>query len=165
MILKYIYTIFLAVLVVTFVGVGIAAFYPGPKYPEYPIETAPIVYEPEKAPTESAQMREKRIRYEKDSRQFQKQNERYSKNVSTISIVASLIVLVASITLLSKILFLSDGLLFGGVLTLCYAIVRGFGSGDEKFRFAVVTIGLITAIFLGYWRFVRSEKATKKKKN
>jgi len=164
MILRYIYTIFLAVLIVTFVGVGIAAFYPSPKSPEYPIETAPIAYEIDKAPTESAEMRQKRINYEKESRNFQKVSEKYNKDVSTISVAASLLVLILSITLLSKILFISDGLLLGGVFTLMYSIIRGFGTGDEKFRFVVVTIGLVVAIFLGYWRFVRTEKNTKKKK-
>lgn len=164
MILRYIYTIFLAVLIVTFVGVGIAAFYPAPKSPEYPIEASPVAYEYDKAPTESAEMRQKRINYEKESRDFQKISEKYNKDVSTISVAASLLVLVLSITLLSKILFISDGLLLGGVFTLMYSIIRGFGTGDEKFRFIVVSIGLVVAIFLGYWRFVRTEKATKKKK-
>ena len=37
MILKFIYTVFIGVLFATLVGVGIAAFYPQPKYPDYPI--------------------------------------------------------------------------------------------------------------------------------
>lgn len=155
MLIKYIYTFFLAVLLVTFVGVGIAAFYKGPKMPEYPIGLSyPI--ESGKS-TESAETRQQQIKFDWEQRDFQKLNEKYSKNVSTISVIAALIILIFSITLLSKIEFISDGLLLGGVFTLGYAIVRGFGAGDEMFRFIVVSIGLATALFLGYWRFVKPQ--------
>ncbi len=159
MFLRYLYSFFLGVLLVTFVGVGIAAFYKAPKYPEYPIETQPLTQDPAKPATESPQMRQERISFEKNSRQFQKDSEKYNKNVSTIAIAASLAILVISITLLSKILYLSDGLLLGAVFTLIYAVVRGFSAGDEMFRFVVVTISLVVAIFLGYWKFVRKVKS------
>lgn len=158
MIIKYIYTFFLAVILVTFVGVGIAAFYKGPVMPEYPIRTTfPI----EENSTKSAEIREEQIKYEQESREFQKANESYNKNVSTIAVAAALLILVLSISLLSKISFISDGLLLGGVFTLGYAIIRGFGAGDEMFRFIVVSIGLFVAIFLGYLRFVKKEKSKK----
>lgn len=162
MLLRYIYTFFLAVLLVTFVGVGIAALYKGPKNPEYPIG---LSYPIEKS-SDSATMREQQIKYDTKQRDFLHQNEKYSKNVSTIAVTAALLILVFSITLLSKIDFISDGLLLGGVLTLIYAIFRGFGAGDEMFRFLVVALGLFVAIFLGYWKFVRVqslEKSSNKK--
>lgn len=158
MILKYLYSFFLAVLVVTFIGVGIAAFYKSPKYPEYPMETKPVMMAPAtEVTTESAEMTQKRMDFEIASKDYQKSSEIYNKNVSTIGVAAALLILSLSITLLSKIEFISDGLLLGGVFTLVYAIIRGFGAGDEMFRFLVVTVGLIVAIFLGYWRFVRKE--------
>lgn len=158
MLIRYLYTFFLAVLLVTFVGVGIAAFYKSPQRPEYPIETEPIVYEQNKLTSESAEVQQRRIKYEKDSRNFQKIEEVYNKNVSTVAIVAALFILVVSITLLNKILYLSDGLLLGGVFTLIYSVIRGFSAGDEMFRFVVVSIGLAVAVFLGYWKFVRTQK-------
>lgn len=161
MILRYLYTLFLAVLLVTFVGVGIAAFYKAPKYPEYPIQTEPVKLFPEQT-TESAEMRQERVDFEKKSRDFQKENEAYNKNVSTIAIAASLLILVLSVTFLTKILYLSDGLLLGGVFTLIYAVVRGFSAGDEMFRFIVVSVGLAVAVFLGYWKFVRHQTPNKK---
>ncbi len=162
MLLKYLYSIFLAVLIVTFVGVGIAAFYKAPKYPEYPIETKPVTMTPNGEVSESAEMIQKRADYEQESRDFQKAIETYNKNVSAIVIAASLFILIISITLLSRIMYLSDGLMLGGVITLIYAVVKGFSAGDEMFRFIVVSISLIVAIFLGYWRFVRSDNKSKK---
>lgn len=156
MIIKYIYTFFLAVILVTFVGVGIAAFYKGPKMPDYPTTLSYPAKEP--LSTDAAVMRTEQLKYDKDFKTWQKANETYNKNVSTIAVAASLLILVLSISLLSKIEFISDGLLLGGVFTLGYAVVRGFGAGDEMFRFLVVSIGLFAAIFLGYWRFVRKGK-------
>jgi hypothetical protein len=163
MLVRYLYSFFLAVLLVTFVGVGIAAFYKGPKQPDYPIDTE-TQFVADKPTTESAAMRQERIQYEKASREYIKLNEVYNKNVSTIAIIASLIILTVSITLLGKIAYLSDGLLMGGLFTLVYAVIRGFNAGDEMFRFIVVTIGLIVAIFLGYWKFVRSASLQQYKK-
>ncbi len=166
MLVRYLYSFFVAVLLVTFVGVGIAAFYKGPKQPDYPIEVE-TPYATDKPTTESAEMRQKRIQYEKESRSYIQLNEAYNKNVSTIAIAASLIILVISITFIGKIIYLSDGLLMGGLFTLVYAVIRGFNAGDEMFRFIVVTIGLIVTISLGYWKFVRTSlpKQPKKKLN
>ncbi len=161
MILKHLYTVFIAVLLVIFVGVGIAAFYKAPKYPEYPAESKPVTMLPTGEISESAEMTVKRADFDRESKTYQEKNELYSKNVSTISVIAALIILIISITLLSKIEIISDGLMMGGVFTLGYAITKGFGAGDEMFRFLVVSVGLFVAIFLGYWRFVRNEKKTK----
>lgn len=162
MVIRWLYTIFLAAILVTFVGVGIAAFYKAPKSPEYPIGLSYPQISLEKS-SDSAQMRADQTKFDKEQRVFQKSNEVYNKNVSSIAMIASLLILILSISLLSKILYLSDGLLLGGVLTLGYSIIRGFGSGDEMFRFIVVTIGLVVVVFLGYWKFVRNFKPVAKK--
>jgi len=70
--------------------------------------------------------------------------------------------LVLSLTVLHKIEILTDGFLLGGLLTLLYAIVRGFGSDDNKFRFLMVTVGLIVALILGYIKFIRPKAASSK---
>ncbi len=81
----------------------------------------------------------------------------YNRNVSIISVTAAVIILVASLTLFKRILLIADGLLLGGVLTLIYSIIRGFGTEDNMFRFIVVLIGLITALILGYIKFIRKK--------
>lgn len=161
MIIRWLYTVFLAALLVTFVGVGIAAFYKAPKSPDYPTELKFPETQPTTSPSAMTIQRQKD--FDKKQQEFMDQNNLYNKNVSSIAIAASLIILILSITLLGKIMYLSDGLLLGGVLTLGYAIIRGFGSGDEMFRFIIVTIGLVVAVFLGYWKFVRNLKLIAKK--
>lgn len=154
MIIRYIYSFFLGALLALFIGVGIAAFYQSPKQPEYPIMTAPIKADGTQSQIDLQKQRE----YELRSRDFQKQNETYSKNVSAIAIIAAVVLVVVSLLLFEKILILSDGILLGGIFTLVYAIIRGFGNHDEMFRFFVVSVGLLVALFVGYWKFVKGNK-------
>lgn len=159
MIIRIVYSLFIGVLLATFVGVGIAAFYPAPERPEYPVE---LSIPQTKAQEESPEIRTQRIEQEKKQRDFQKLDEKYNKNVSIIAVVAAIIVLVVSLTLLRHILIIADGLLLGGVFTLIYSIIRGFVTNDNQFRFVVVTIGLITALTLGYLKFVKTKEKKSK---
>ena len=158
MIVRIAYTVFIGILLATFVGVGIAAFYPSPKPPEYPIELTklrPVVGGEQQYTPEEVQKQQEN---EKAQREFQKQSQIYNKNVSIIAVSASVIILTITLVFLGKILFLADGLILGGVLTLLYSIIRGFQSQDEMFRFIVVSIDLVIALFLGYVKFIKSKK-------
>lgn len=156
MLIRYVYIVFIGVLLALFVGVGIAAFYPSPKNPESQIYPTKSFYEPNLTSTESAELRRQDIEQQKVWQKFNDETQEYNKNVSIIAVAAAILILIVSLTLVSKILILADGLLLGGVLTLLYSIGRGFGSNDEKFRFVVVTIGLIVALFLGYLKFIKN---------
>jgi len=87
----------------------------------------------------------------------------YSRNVSIISLAASLLILAIGLVVLYKTTIISDGMVLGGVLTLLYSIVRGFGAEDSLFRFFVVTVGLIVALILGYIKFVKPLHLSSKK--
>ena len=159
MILKYIYTVFLGILLATFVGVGIAAFYPQPKYPQYPPMFAPQAVKPfseaQNDSTQAALLQKQEQESYRISQDFQKLSEDYNKNVSVISLTSAIIILLLSLTLVKNLIYIADGTLLGGVLTLLYSIVRGFGSQDDMFRFVVVTIGLLIALILGYIKFIK----------
>lgn len=157
MVLKLAYTIFIGILLSLFVGVGIAAFYPQPQYPEYPsFLNKPYQVEPNS--TESAQLEKEQKAFDEKTKAFQKENETYNKNVSMISLGASVLYLLLGLLLVTRLRIISDGLLLGGVLTLMYSIVRGFGANDDIFRFLVVTAGLVIALILGYVKFVKGER-------
>lgn len=159
MVIKFVYTIFLALLIALFVGLGISAFYPGPKEPLYPVEL-----DAEKPGCEeTAELKGIREEYNRSQRDFTENFKPYSRNVSIISITAAILILIASLTLLSKIKMIADGILLGGVFTTIYSIIRGLMSEDTKFRFLIVTIGLLIALILGYIKFIKpKEKAEKK---
>lgn len=152
--LKYIYTFFIGVLVATFIGVGIAAFYEGPQPPEFPVEET---YPEKIAPSASLSAEERaiNIKHEQAYRDFQTLNKLYSRNVSVITTIASVLLLVIALTMLKKLDLLSDGLLLGGLFTQLYSIIRGFESQDNKFRFLVVAVGLATSLIVGYLKFIK----------
>ena len=149
--LKVLYTIFLAIMLAFFIGLGIEAFYTTPKAPEYPSE---LQYNA-KAPSEmTPQLQQMQKDYDQKMKDWQKENSVHSRNTSMLAVACSIIILVLSLTLLQKISILSDGFLLGGLLTLLYAIIRGFGSDDSKFRFLLVSVGLLVALIFGYIKFI-----------
>lgn len=150
MVIKIIYTLFLALLVAFFVGLGIDAFYPGPTMPVYPTELDQVKQGCEESLEQQAlrkQFNEAQVKYMEDSKP-------YNRNVSIISLIAAIIILVVSLTLISKIKMIADGILLGGVFTTIYSIVRGIMCQSSQFRFIIVTIGLVIAFILGYIKFI-----------
>ena len=162
MLIKYVYIVFLGLILATFVGVGIAAFYKGPTYPETPAALK-YPYAPEASTASpSAEYIRQQEAFDAKSKEFQKQNDTYNRNVSMIALGFAIVMLVVSLVFFKKILVIADGVLLGGVLTLAYSIIRGFNTNDDVYRFLVVGAGLMTAMALGYIKFVAPQ--TKKKK-
>lgn len=162
MLIRYVYIVFVGILLAAFVGVGIAAFYKGPKNPDTPIELR--FPEAKQLETTSSAYMQKQLEFDQKSQEFQKQNEGYSRNVSIIALLAAVVMLVLSLTLLKQIVIIADGLLLGGVLTLAYSVIRGFGSNDDMVRFLVVTASLLVSLTLGYIKFVKNFENTSQKK-
>jgi len=149
-----IYKLFVGLLLATFVGVGIAAFAPEPRFPEPPVTMRGPLGE-QASPEAQREFEE----FQRTSRAFRVEMAAYSRNVSVISAVAAIAMLVLSLTALRAIPIFSDGFLLGGILTFGYSIVRGFGAEDNTFRFIIVAVGLVIALGLGYVRFVRPKAA------
>jgi len=159
MTLRIIYTIFLGILLAAFIGVGIAAFYPQPRYPEYPTELNYKAFPaPEPSSTQEAELIQKQKDFDIKQKEFSKMNESYGKNVSLLAIGFSIAILIVSILIASRLLILSDGLLLGGLLTLGYGIIRGFSPSDSMFRFVIISIGLAVALILGYVKFIKPQR-------
>ena len=161
MVLKYVYIVFIGVLLAIFIGVGIDAFYSSPEYPE-----TPLLLELYKTPIEpvcdtaiSAQLEKEQIAFDENLKLYQENSEKYNGNVSIFSLIAAILILILSLTILRNINVIADGLLLGGVMTLLYSVVRIFGSGNDKIRFAVVAVGFIVSLVLGYLKFIKSQES------
>jgi len=154
MAIKPIYTIFLALLIALFVGLGIDAFYPGPTAPKYPL----ILDAAKQGCEETIEQKTAREEFIKAEDRYMEESKPYNRNVSIISLIAAIIILVLSLTLLGKIKMIADGMLLGGVFVTLYSIMRGLMSENSQFRFLVVTIGLIIAFALGYIKFIRPKE-------
>lgn len=162
MLIKYVYIVFLGLILATFVGVGIAAFYKSPTYPETPLSLKyPRSYAETFTATPSAEYIKQQEAFDKQSKDFQDKLNKYNQNVSMVSLGFAILMLIISLTFFKKISVIADGLLLGGVLTLAYSIIRGFNSNDDIFRFLLVGAGLIIAMALGYLKFVAPQRKNK----
>lgn len=153
MVIKLVYTLFLALLISLFIGLGISAFYKAPQRPEYPVSIE-FKVPGEQSEEEKAEME----RFNIEQEEYSKALKNYSRNVSIISLVAAIIILILSLTLLNKIKMIADGILLGGVFIMAYSIIRGLMSEDSLFRFIIVAIGLVIALILGYIKFIKPKE-------
>jgi len=152
--IKPIYTIFLALLIALFIGLGIDTFYPGPKAPEYPTK----LDEARMGCEETIEQQTLSKEFNEAQNQFSEELKSYNRDVSTISLVAAITILVLSLTLSAKIKMIADGVLLGGVFVTIYSMIRALMSDSSEFRFLIITIGLIIALTLGYIKFIRPKK-------
>ena len=152
--LKALYAIAIAFLVVAFVGFGISAFYPEPRYPAYPNEVVGGTRPENRTP----QQKEKIEEFHQEEKAYRENISTYNLIVASISIGTAVLLLVGSIVWLSRFAVIGDGVTLGAVFTLFYGLIRAFLSNNEQFRFVAVAIGLVIVLALVYWRFVRSSQ-------
>jgi len=150
--LKNLYALFLGLILATFVGVGIATFYPEPKMPEYPTtlsRSTPSV--PDKAFDEENRVVQEK--FDADQKAYEIISSNYNRNASAIVIAFAVLFLAISLIFEAKLAIIADGLLLGGIFTLLYGIIRGFMTDQMTYRFIITTVGLIVALVLGYVKF------------
>jgi hypothetical protein len=154
------YTLFLALLLALFIGVGIGAFYQGPKSPEPPASlTTPYKSAPA---SPSAEETAAQTDYQKTQDGYNTANNLYSRNLSLIALAGAIVLVALGLTLFKSVAIMGDSLLLGGVFTLIYSIARGFNTQDQRFRFVLVATSLVVAITLGYLKLIKHEIARKK---
>ena len=159
--LKFVYSFFLGLLLVVFVGMGVASFYQSPQPPEYPktletVKAGPDGYTEEQQRADDA--------YQQASKDYTAQSEDYNRNVSMIVLAAAVVLVVLGLTLHAKTDVIADGILLGGVFTLLYSIGRSFAGQDPKYSFTVVSMGLIITVIVGYLKFLKPSPVAKKRK-
>ena len=158
--LKVVYSFFLGLLLVVFVGMGVASFYPAPKAPEYPkvLETSKVGID-----EYTDEQRQADKDYMAATEAYSDRSNDYNRNVAMIVLAAAVILLVVGLAMESRATVLADGLLLGGVFTLLYSIGRSFAGDDPKYSFAVTAVGLAVTIVVGYRKFISSNEVSKKK--
>ena len=131
--LRVLYSIGLGIIIVLFVGLGIATFYPAP-------ELSSLV-------GLDAAARQAAI----DANQSAMHD--YNRNVTIAALVSALVILGASIWTESRKPLFAGGFLIGGLLTLIYGLMRGLTSGVTAVAFFSVAVGLFVVVYLGHQRF------------
>jgi len=160
-VLKLVYTFFVGILIAFFVGVSVNTFYTPPVQPKYPTElNISTGKEPTTEQVKSQQNFDRQMQAFND-----KQMNPYNRNVSVITLSAAVILLALSIVFEKKLKVIADGVMLGGLFTLFYSLGRGLASQNSKYVFAMVSIGLVVVLFLGYHRFVKEQPAALQSKN
>lgn len=132
--LRVLYSIGLGIVIVLFVGLGIATFYPAPEHLSYGSDLSP-------AARDAA------------SKAYEAAVKDYNRNVTVAALASALLILGASIWSESRKPLFAGGFLIGGLLTLIYGLMRGLTSGVTAVAFFSVTVGLVVVVYLGHQRF------------
>lgn len=131
--LRVLYSIGLGVIIVLFVGLGIATFYPAPEMGSWS-DLASTAREAARDAYKTAM-------------------EDYNRNVTVAALISALLILGASIWSESRKPLFAGGFLVGGLLTLIYGLMRGLTSGVTAVAFFSVAVGLVVVVYLGHQRF------------
>ncbi len=172
--LQFIFSLFLGVLLLVFVGVGVWTFYPEPRTtPEAQAQLDRLYQEQarldgkysdldgtrELLPAE--EKRREEVRKKLDALQKISENERntWTRNTSIVLLAFATVFMAISLTLPEAMKVFSNGLLLGGMFTLIYGTGWSFAGGDSRARFYVVAVALLLSVGFGYLRFIRRKRA------
>ncbi|MFA6963851.1 MAG: hypothetical protein WC227_04015 [Patescibacteria group bacterium] len=155
--IKVLYSILLGAIVALFIGLGIEVFYPGEKAPETP---AALQYSVDKTGTAPATI-EAQKEFDQIQKAYNERAAKHSRNVSIVALSASILLMIISLLIVDKIIVFSNGILLGSLFTLIYGIIRGMMTEDVKFRFIIVTVGMLFALALGWFKFEKAKDAKK----
>jgi len=169
--LQLIFSFFLGLLLVVFVGVGVFTFYPGPDSPDdsrqerleelFREQERIFQRSGEKELTEAEQNQVDEINEEIDEINDDLMDERsvWARNTSIVLITFATVLMIVSLVLPEAMHVISNGTLLGGLFTIVYGTGWSFVGGDSKARFAVVTVALLLTLLFGYIKFVRPRLA------
>lgn len=165
--LQTIFSFFLGLMVVAFVGVGVNTFYPSPaeKYMKQMRETSrkQEALSRHAVPgsfTEVEQARLDSLTAAQDAANERQQAEvkDWARVTSIVLVLFATLVLIVSLILNLQLRVISNGLLLGGLFTMLYGVGWVIFSGNSVARFWVIVFALAVAIGLGYMKFVRGRR-------
>lgn len=166
--LQIIFSIFLGIMVMAFIGVGVYTFYPPPD-PAGQEELQELYRQQEdvqrfKDPTALTDAERDRLTEVQDKirvveDRLAAQREVWGRNTSIILIAFATLTMAISLIRAEQLPVISNGLLLGGVFTMIYGVGWIVATGTSRARFFVMTVALVITLVLGYVRFVARRAA------
>ncbi len=166
--LQVIFSFFLGMMVVAFIGVGVNTFYPSPmqdvnsEVEELYQQQSDIEMSRDQDGNLSAADKRKLedLRTQIDAAEEEQQlaDEAWSRNTSIILILFATLVMGVSLIRSEQLRIISNGLLLGGLFTMIYGVGWVIAGGSSVARFAVMSFALVITFALGYARFVRDRE-------
>jgi len=165
--LQTIFSFFLGLMVLAFIGIGVITFYPQPDYDEPP-EMRELQREQEQIWSKDRdgelsaadQKRVDEIQEEMDALWEEQEEVRqlWARNTSIILILFATLVMGISLIRSEQLRVISNGLLLGGLFTMVYGVGWIIASGESVARFGVIVFALAITLGLGYLKFVRGKE-------
>lgn len=162
--LQLIFSFFLGILLVVFVGVGVWTFYPEPYRASSPEQEelnklyrqlGTIEGKEKPTPSEQAEIDRLRARIDEINQTMQKKRDRWAVNTSIILLAFATLLMAISLLLPEHLKVFSNGILLGGVFTVLYGTGWSFAGQEARARFYVVLAALVLSLAFGYLRFIR----------
>jgi hypothetical protein len=167
--LQTIFSFFLGLMVLAFVGVGVNTFYPSPTETYQKQQTdlqrqmdALSIKNPGAASTDAtAQAQIAALQKQQNALQdkVDAQQKGWARNTSIILVLFATLVMGVSLVLSEQLRVISNGLLLGGLFTMVYGAGWVIFSGNSVARFMVILFSLVVALGLGYLKFVRNRES------
>lgn len=166
--LQVIFSFFLGLMVVAFIGVGVNTFYESPQQ-KYSDELQKLYNDQNLNPKQDpAQMTaEERAKWEATQKRIndlqtkqQDEMEGWLVNTSIVLVAFATVVMAVSLIRSEQLRTISNGLLLGGLFTMIYGTGMSAFSGNSKARFATIAVALVVTLGLGYLKFVRGRDLT-----
>lgn len=163
--LQTIFSFFLGLMVLAFIGVGVNTFYPSPTADFDQRQQA--LFDKQStigqkfpggvAPTPQQQAEAAKIQSQINALQRERQRLQsgWQSVTSIVLILFATAVMAISLIRSEQLKVISNGLLLGGLFTMVYGTGWTIASGDSKVRFVVITFALVVTLALGYLKFVR----------
>lgn len=161
--LQTIFSFFLGLMVLAFIGIGVNTFYPAPyqRYQEelqklyreqeqFNMKNPDLLDEDEKAESERIQTRINELQDQQTA-----QEKPWARNTSIVLITFATLVMAISLIRSEQLRVISNGLLLGGLFTMVYGVGWVIFSGESTARFIVILVAFVITLGLGYIKFVR----------
>jgi len=162
--LQTIFSFFLGLMVLAFIGVGVNTFYPSPAE-THELQMQDLQRQRDELNVQaggrtldtSQQAEMDRLIAEQNAlrRTIDAELKGWARVTSIILVVFATIVMSVSLVRNEQLRVLGNGLLLGGLFTMIYGVGWVVFSGSSVTRFAVMAFALAVAIGLGYAKFVR----------
>jgi hypothetical protein len=167
--LQTIFSFFLGLMVLAFVGVGVNTFYPQPA--ETNAKDQQAISRKMEALNMKASNRSLTTTEQADIARLQDQQNAlqdktdsqmkgWARNTSIILVLFATLVMGISLLLSDQLRVISNGLLLGGLFIMVYGVGWVIFSGNSTARFFVILFALVVTLGLGYVKFVRQRRAT-----
>jgi len=162
--LQIIFSFFLGLMVLAFIGVGVNTFLQSPaervqpEMDEIQRQVDAVNLKSKGRDLDVTQQAEMDRLSEKQNalqRGIQDEMKLWARNTSIVLVLFATLVMAVSLVRSEQLRALSNGLLLGGLFTMLYGTGWVIFSGNSTARFVVIAFALLVAIALGYLKFVR----------